>query len=238
VTEADNQGIVALVGSGEFLPPIAPTDQALIERLGGTPRVAIVPTASAPDGQATFERWLRLGVGHFAALGCAVEAVRLVSRADADDPELADQIARSNFVYLSGGKPRYLFETLDATRCWKAMRDVFTRGGVIAGCSAGAMVLGSEMVSFPDRSRTVPGFGLAAGVLVMPHFDEYRFDPRVIISVVSPNVAVVGVDGTTALVRSIAGWEVVGRGTVTVFSRGKQRRYQSGEAVDLPWRVP
>ncbi len=144
-------GIVALVGSGEFLPPIAPLDRALIDRLGGTARVAVVPTASAPDGSATFQRWLQLGLEHFRGLGCEVEPISVVSRSDADDAALAAKVDQTNFVYLSGGKPRYLYDTLLGTKVWDAIERVHGRGGVVAGCSAGAMVLAGEMVAFPDH---------------------------------------------------------------------------------------
>ena len=79
-----HDGTIALVGAGEFLPPMLPVDKSLVERLNETPRVAIVPTASAPDGGDVPERWAKMGVEHFAQLGVAVEPVMLLNHADAD----------------------------------------------------------------------------------------------------------------------------------------------------------
>ncbi|TMD47052.1 MAG: hypothetical protein E6I90_05365, partial [Chloroflexi bacterium] len=62
-------GTLALVGAGEFLPPIAPVDAMLLERVDGTPHVVVLPTASAPDGPGVPERWAKLGIDHFSQLG-------------------------------------------------------------------------------------------------------------------------------------------------------------------------
>src|SRR5258708_16337525 len=59
-------GTIALVGAGEFLAPISDVGRHLLGRRPGTPRVAILSTAAAPDGRSTYERWLRQGVDHFA----------------------------------------------------------------------------------------------------------------------------------------------------------------------------
>ena len=140
-----HHGTIALVGAGEFLPPMLPVDKYLVERLIETPRVAIVPTASAPDGGDVPARWAKLGVEHFAQLGVAVEPVMLLDHADANDTGIVSQLAAANFVYFSGGKPRYLLETLQGTAAWQTILDMFARGGIIAGCSAGAMALGAAL---------------------------------------------------------------------------------------------
>ena len=227
-------GTVALIGAGEYLPPIATVDKVLLERVGDTPRVVVLPTAAAPDGPGVPERWAQMGVEHFSQLGAIVEPVMLLRRADADNSKIVAQIAAANFVYLSGGKPRYLLETLQGTAAWDAIVNVLAAGGVVAGCSAGAMVLGSEIFDFPQVWRTIPALSLVPGIAVIPHFDEI---PALMMNTMSPNkrrVTVVGIDGSTALVRSNAHWMVLGRGGVTVFTGKQKRRYLAGEQVPLP----
>ena len=124
-------GTIALVGSGEFLPPIRPLDQKLLEHIQETPRVVVLPTASAPDGTGVPERWARMGVEHFTALGAQVEPAMLLTREDAEKPAIVEQIAQANFVYFSGGKPRYLLETLQGTAAWAAVETLYARGGVV-----------------------------------------------------------------------------------------------------------
>ncbi|HVC35131.1 MAG TPA: Type 1 glutamine amidotransferase-like domain-containing protein [Chloroflexota bacterium] len=232
---APDRGTVALVGSGEFLPAMDPVDRALLEGLADAPRVAVVPTAAAPDGDAVFERWLTMGVQHFTRLGVQAEPVPLRTRADADDLDLAATLARSNFVYLSGGKPSYLREALQGSACWEAIVGVVARGGVVAGCSAGAMVLGGALFNFrrSPLHPVAPALGLVPEIMVIPHFDEFPVDPGPFLGHVADGVTVVGVDGTTALVRARGEWTVLGRGGVTVFAGKNRLRYLAGQMVSL-----
>src|SRR3989440_12663231 len=226
-------GTLALVGAGEFLPPIAPVDAMLLERVDGTPHVVVLPTASAPDGPGVPERWAKLGIDHFSQLGASAEAVMLLERGDADDDSIVARVAAANFVYFSGGKPRYLLEALKGTAAWQAIMDVLAVGGVLAGCSAGAMVLGGELFDFPQLWRTIPALGLAPGIIVIPHFDEIPAAFTSSINHTKRKLTLVGIDGSTALVRSNAHWNVLGSGGVTIFSGKHKTRYGSGEQVPL-----
>jgi cyanophycinase len=226
-------GTLVLVGAGEFLPPIAAVDSLLLERVSGPPRVVVLPTAAAPDGPTVLARWAKMGVDHFSQLGATVEPVMLLKRGDADDASIVSQIAAANFVYLSGGKPRYLLETLKGTAAWQAIMNVLAAGGVLAGCSAGAMVLGGELFDFPQLWRTIPALGLAPEIMVIPHFNEIPAAFTSSISHTKRKLTIVGIDGSTALIRSNAQWSVLGSGGVTVFSGNHKTRYGTGEQVPL-----
>jgi cyanophycinase len=228
-------GTIALVGSGEFLPPIQPLDKQLLELVQDTPRVVVLPTASAPDGGGVPERWATMGAAHFGTLGAQVDPVMLLTREDAENPAFVERIARANFVYFSGGKPRYLLETLQGTAAWAAIETIYNNGGVVAGCSAGAMVMGAALLNFPKSWQTIPALGLAPGLMIIPHFDEI---PKVMLVTLNLNhtsrdTTVVGVDGSTALVGSEGSWTVYGRGSVTVFEGKEKVRYSEGQQVRL-----
>lgn len=231
-------GIVALVGAGEFLPTMASVDKMLLERLGTPPHVVVLPTAAVPDGPVVVERWAHMGIEHFGQLGATVEAVMLNNRADADNPDIVAQLTDANFIYFSGGKPSYLLETIQDTASWQAIMGVFATGGVIAGCSAGAMVLGAELFDFPQVWRTTPALGLVPGIAVIPHFDEI---PKLLTGTIArarEKLTVVGIDGATALVGNPglaqAQWTVFGRGGITIITKHKKRRYSAGEQVSFP----
>ena len=227
------KGTVALAGAGEYLQGMIPVDEKLLERVDGTPRVVVLPTASAPDGQGVPERWANMGVEHFAQLGIIAEPIMLLNRTDAENIDISSRLAEANFIYFSGGKPRYLLETLQGTRSWQAILDVFASGGIVAGCSAGAMVLGGEVFDFPQIWRTIPALGLVPGIAIIPHFDEL---PSLMISTVTRGkraLTIVGIDGTTALVGSDYQWTVFGRGSVTVFTPKVKQRYVEGDTVPL-----
>ncbi len=228
---AATSGTVALVGSGEYLAPIEPLDQALLARVSGPARVVVLATAAAPDGQSVVDRWQHQGVEHFTKLGATVDPVMVLTRQDAQSEALAARIAAANFVYLSGGKPRYLLDTLRDTPCWQAIAGVHAAGGVVAGCSAGAMALGGGLFDFPQIWHTSPALGLVPDVAIIPHFDEL---PHIItnnIGRISKKIPVAGVEGSTALVVTSDGWHVEGKGGVTIFTEKGTTRYTSGQPI-------
>src|SRR5262245_66255129 len=136
------RGPVALVGAGEFLPAMLDFDRALLQSTGrDRPRVAILPTASYPDGEDVFQRWAEMGVAHFSSLGAEVEPVLVRDRDGAADPAACQAIGEADLVYLSGGKPAHLLEALAGTRLGGSLLEANARGAVLAGCSAGAMAL-------------------------------------------------------------------------------------------------
>ena len=129
-----------LMGSGEFEPWSEEVERAALQGARGDGSVAIVPTASFPDGQAIFERWGAMGLAHYEAMGVAARLVSLTDRSDAMREEFASQVADASMVFFSGGKPRYLAEAIGGTPFWDGMLAALDRGAVFAGCSAGAMI--------------------------------------------------------------------------------------------------
>jgi cyanophycinase-like exopeptidase len=74
----------------------------------------------------------------------------------ADDPALVARIAAANVVYLSGGKPGFLLNTLRGSHAWDAVHEVYARDRGLAGCSAGAMILGAKLTAPALRLALVP----------------------------------------------------------------------------------
>ncbi len=222
------KGTMALVGSGEYLPPMEPVDRLLLDRLPGQPQVVCLPTAAGTEGDETIAYWSNLGVKHFAGLGADVEAVRVVDRASAEDEALAARIRAANFVYLSGGNPVYLHDTLVGTPAWSAIESVLDAGGVVAGCSAGAMIFGQRATPLPWHR----GFEFLPNTAILPHFDEMAGGlVRAVRMVLPPRMTLLGVEGDTALVCDADGCTVAGAGSVTVWSHRQKRRYGAGESV-------
>lgn len=225
--------MLALVGSGEYLPPMEVVDRELLRRLPGEAKVVCLPTAAGTEGDERIGYWSDLGVKHFSRLGAPVEALRVIDRESANDAGLAAVIAEANFVYLSGGKPDYLYRTLEGSRVWEAICGVLAAGGLLAGCSAGAMIMGEKFYGFPGMRQ---GFNLLPGVTVIPHFDEMRGELVHSIRLLTRHdLTILGVEGYTALFvdglpggRPASG-EVLGSGGVTVWNRANKNRYTQGE---------
>jgi len=235
-------GTIALVGSGEFTPSMEAVDRALLLATGrDRPRVVVLPTASWPDGEETFRRWAAQGEAHFAALGAEVEPVLVRGAEDANDPAAAAAIGEADLVYLSGGKPGHLLDALDDGGVGTALRAAHARGAVIAGCSAGAMVLaghqlrsaGRAFVRFPIGWRDA--LGIVPGTIVIPHYDAFPEPLSAVMALAAPaDTLVLGIDEDTALVGRDTAWQVHGRGRVTVWRGRHRERLHAGETLRLP----
>lgn len=224
--------ILALAGSGEYLPPMEPVDRVLLGRLRERSRVVCLPTAAGAEGPERIAYWSNLGVDHFSRLGAQVEALPVIDRDSAQDPSLADAITWANFVYLSGGKPDYLYRTLAGSRAWQAILSVLSAGGILAGCSAGAMILGEKIYGFPGWK---PGFNLLPGAAIIPHFDEIPASVLAPVRLLTGRaITLLGIEGNTALIQNQdegdrePWYEVLGSGGVTVWNQAGKTRYTSG----------
>lgn len=220
-------GPLALVGSGEYLPSMAGIEAGLLE--GRPPRYVQLATAAVQDGPAVVERWHQLGIAQARRLGVEPVVVPVNDRHDADNEDYAAMIGGAGLIYLSGGDPTYLAETLRDTAVWRAIESEWRAGAALAGCSAGAMALGAWIPSLrhPRRGST-NGLGLLAHVGVVPHFDAFAARvPDLLTRFVLPDesdVAVYGIDEETALVGGPTQWTVQGRSSVWhVTSKGRER---------------
>lgn len=233
------RGPVALVGSGEYLPILQAVEAALIA--GRPPRFVQLATAAAPEGQGSLARWHALGLDSARRLGVEQVVLPVVDRVSADDPALASLVEGAGLVYLSGGNPGFLAETLHGTRVWAAIEAAWRGGSALAGCSAGAMAMGGRVAPVRTPWRAAPpGLALVPGVEVLPHFDRLagRMPDRLVdwLASAPDDVTVVGVDEDTAVVwdGATAAWTVRGRQSAWLLGREGRTGYAAGEVVPLP----
>jgi cyanophycinase len=236
-------GALLMAGSGEFRPPMVSVDRELLRYTPGTPpKVAILPTAAGQE--VTVASWIRDGIAHFTALGCEAYGVRAIDRAGVEHPEYVSALAAADLVYLSGGSPGYLVETLRDSAAWDAIVAGWLAGGALAGSSAGAMAMGElTLVRGPGQNRGMPahwepGLGLLPGIGVIPHYDRFgpeRTLPRVQES--PDGLLILGIDEDTVILYAGGAARVLGRGTVTVWRDRQPILLRSGETVP-PGLIP
>lgn len=236
------KGLIALVGAGEYLPVMNDVDRFLLDSVktgGGAPRVVCLPTAAGQEGDESVGRWSRMGVEHFGALGADVQALPIIDRASADDPQYESMLEAADLIYFSGGNPAYLFTTMNGSRAWAAAQKAWARGAVYAGCSAGAMILAKRIPNFRKAGMaTLDGFGAVPADYVMPHFDHagpFRFLVDLLRRQLKDGQLMLGVDEDTALVGELGGeWKVMGKSKVHYLTRKNSTVYSAGETVPLP----
>jgi cyanophycinase len=234
-------GPLALVGSGEYLPQMADIEKGLLA--GRPPRYVQLATAAVPDGPAVVERWHNLGVAQAERLGVQPIVVPVNDRADANDPAMADLIAGAGLVYLSGGDPGYLADTLRDSAVWDAIVAAWRTGSALAGCSAGAMALTSWVpkIRSPTEEATV-GLGLLPHLRVIPHFDAFAarvpdLVERFLVPY-DPAVTVIGVDEETALVGGPELWTVQGRQSAWRLTPDGRQRLAAGMTLTTKTDAP
>jgi cyanophycinase len=151
---------------------------------------------------------------------------------DANNPDLVRAIEGVGVIYFTGGSPDHLLESLQESQLLKAILAAVDNGVVLAGSSAGAMVMGSLMRR-PRIGQWVKALGVTPGIAVLPHHE--RSNPpetsQQLQNQVSPEMIVLGIDARTGCLGRPGSWRVVGSGKVTVYRGYKWAIYHSGESL-------
>ena len=223
-------GEIALVGGEEFRRGCKDMDREIMRASGQNPaRVLIIPTA-AVTGPA---KAANDGVTHFASLGAEADQLMVLDKSQADDTAFIQPSKKAGVVYFTGGSPEHLLATLKESHLLKAIMAAMDEGTVLAGSSAGAMVLGSLMRR-PSGGSWGEALGIVPGTAVLPHHENSNPSDtsRELRGQVPADLTVLGIDARSGCLGRPGNWRVVGSGKVTVYRGSDWQVYQSG--VSLP----
>ena len=227
-------GYLLLEGGAEFGGLMSEPDRRAIELAGGPDApISIIPTAAAPDNN--HQRAGRNGENWFRSLGARqVEVLPLIDKTSANDPQIAAQISQSRLVYMLGGFTGHLGQTLANSASWQAMLTAYEAGAVIAGSSAGAMVM-CQYYFDPGKAQVVEGLGFVPNACVLPHHNTFGKGWAGQLSKLLPNVVLLGIDERTGMLDDAeggrkTGWRVYGQGSVTLYRGGKPTVYRTGQS--------
>ena len=236
-------GSLALVGSGEYLPAMAQFENSLFDdgvKNGKRPIYVQIPTAAGKESADRLEYWKQLGKAQADRLGVDSIFLPIFNREDAYNPEYATLIHNSALMYMSGGDPHHLAETLMDTPLWTAMQENWRTGASLAGCSAGAMVLSSHIPNFRLLKKSpTAGLNLLPEIRVIPHFNKFfKWIPESAAKVllhVPDNSVLIGVDEMTAIVKRSGDehWVVVGEAKVHVLKGMPDQQLGDGEIITV-----
>ncbi|MET0727594.1 MAG: Type 1 glutamine amidotransferase-like domain-containing protein [Acidimicrobiales bacterium] len=210
-------GTLALVGGAEWRDG-CDFDRDLLTASEGD-EVLVLPTGAAYEHP---ERTIEWAERWFTELGATVRPLRVLTRRDALDEANTKPITEARFIYLAGGSPMHLRSVLKDSPVWDALVDAWQAGAILAGSSAGAMVLCDPMVD-PRGGALTLGLGLVGPMAVIPHHDTWSEDKEKRTLHIAPaGLPIVGVDERTALLRDGDGsWRAAGAGGVTVHLDGR-----------------
>jgi cyanophycinase len=226
-------GYILLEGGAEFGGLMSEPDRRAIELAGGSDvSISIIPTAAAPDNN--HRRAGNNGVAWFRRLGATrVQALSLIDRPSANDLEITAALRTSRLIYLLGGFTGYLGETLAGSASLLAIQDAYQSGAVIAGSSAGAMVL-CQYYYDPARRTVVEGLNFVPNTCVLPHHNTFGKRWAGQLSQLLPDVVLLGIDERTGMLDDApggkkTGWRVYGQGSVTLYRHGQPTIHHKDE---------
>jgi cyanophycinase len=221
-------GYLLLEGGAEFGGAMREPDTRAIEVAGGMDApICIIPTAAAPDNNHV--RAGNNGVRWFRSLGAQnVESLPLVDQSSTNDPQIMEALRNARLIYMLGGFTHYLGQTLLGSKAWEAALEAYQNGAVIAGSSAGAMVM-CEHYYDPGGGKVERGLNLVSNACVLPHHNTFGKNWAGKLGSMLPGVTLLGIDEYTGMLMEHGEWIVFGSGEVTLYEKDKMDVYGDGQ---------
>lgn len=181
----------------------------------------------------------------------SAENIKIPSRVVADQQAIYDTLITAKAIFIKGGDQWQYVNNWKGTKTEEAIKYIYQRGGVIAGTSAGAMVLGDVVFTAKNgsaysRESLINPFNSAAklddnfinlvpNVIFDTHFIQRGRFGRLIAfmfnaySNIGKNILGIGIDDETAFCidNNMIGY-VFGSGSVSIFQKDSNTKY-SGE---------
>ena len=236
-------GLIALLGSGEYLPVMDDVDRYLLANCGADGRAnrawsvcQLRQDRKAKRVSPAGQRW-ELNISP--ASGLTFKLFLSSTQKSANDLNHASAVEDADLIYFSGGNPSYLYRTMKDSLVWQAAQKAWARGAVYAGCSAGAMILGREMPDFRAAGiRSTAAFGILPVASVMPHFNAIPLFGKPLVATLRRRLLdgeiMIGIDEDTAIVGKLnEEWTVMGKSKAHVFTKDESQSYGAGEKFSL-----
>lgn len=201
-------GTIALLGGGPFVAN-DDLDRRLIVSSGAT-EVVVLPTADAFEQPrkaiATAHEWGE-------RLGVSIDGRLVLRRADANAPEHVAAVAAARMVYLVGDSPLHLRSVLKDTGLFAALGQVVAAGGAVVATGASAASLCDPMTD-PRGGAFSLGLGLVEGLALLTEAETWSPERLHRTLQLANGFAVAVLPTGSALLRTDAGWEEVGKAEV------------------------
>lgn len=229
-----NQGILVIIGGHEDHDGDREILKEVARHVPDAKLVLATVASHEPEG------YLEKYRNSFSDLGVTeVSELYVDERQQATMEEKLKDLREANAVFFSGGDQLRITSLIGDTPIYELVHDIFDRGGVIAGTSAGAsamsetmLVRGSNQSSFRIGDLSMaPGLGLLPNVIIDQHFAERGRIGRLIGAVSqNPRVLGIGIDEDTAIVVQGSQFRVIGSGAVYLVDAGAVSHSNIAEA--------
>ncbi len=202
----------------------------VVEEAGGIDAtIVVIPTASSIPVEVG-ENY----VNAFTKLGCKnVKVLDIRSKEDAEKQASINMITTADCIMFSGGNQSKITDKIGGTEIAKILTDRYQNeeGFVIAGTSAGAMVMANEMIAGGSATEAFikgavtmyKGLGLIPGLIIDTHFIKRgRFGRQSEAVAKFPNLIGIGLaEDTGMIIKNGNDCTVIGSGMIIIFDGGK-----------------
>lgn len=195
---------------------------------GPNAKIVVIPTASSIPEEVG-ENYLQA----FGKLGCKhVEVMHIKKRSHSEKPENLQMIAEADCVMFSGGDQSNIVKRIGGTAMHQLLLDKYQNEEfVIAGTSAGAMCMSTEMIAggsateslFKGAVRMRDGMGFIPELIIDSHFIQRGRFGRMSEAVAKfPNLLGMGLaEDTGVVIKNCNEFKVIGSGMVVLFDPSK-----------------
>ena len=235
------KGTIILGGGYWSAEHFAGLKKSFLDLAGGrNARIVIIPTAtnelepainsSRPtESLAEYQKSVNENFG-------AKDGIKNVTVLHTRDSKIADSedfvapLRNATGVWIPGGNPESLANPYRNTRTQRELLALLNRGGVIAGDSAGALVIGGFWTGFLRDSQDIPplkenGFGLIRKLVINAHADRARNDASLARFIAAhPDFLGISIDENTAVVLKDGSLDVLGKGKMRLFDGNKDKQ--------------
>ena len=218
--------MIAITGSGEFLPSILDVDLKLLNYLKENPYVLTFSTAAGKESNERLSYWENLAINHYSKLDVQHKHIDARNRDDLNNELVIREMKKANFIFFSGGSPNHLYESIKDSEFSDELRNVEARG-IIAGCSAGAMIMGEKMIK---------GVGLnyLQNTIVIPHYGEsfYSWISNTIKLLNRGRYKLLCLEKDTYFIRDKDQLSVLGKQKVHIIYKKDHYTFSDGDTID------
>ncbi len=222
-TKGKNMSLI-LFGSGEFTNLVNDIDLFLIKNYQFK-SIAVLPTAAGLESD--WLKWIDQAQVHYKKFKIKVIPLLVQNQQQANDQKIINLLDQAEAIFISGGNPIYLHDQLQNTILLQKILDKINQTNfMVAGSSAGAMIMGSYILKRPFRANLshnttnwLEGFKIISPT-VFPHFDRFNQLPFFFNNIINKSPDKVknnwlGIDENTALIVNQK-YQKIGSGHVTI----------------------
>ena len=219
--------MIAITGSGEFLPSILDVDKKLLNYLDDIPYVLTFSTAAGKETDERLSYWESLAIEHFKNLNVNHKHIDARNRNDLNNDSVIEEMKKSNFVFFSGGSPNHLYDSINNSKFSDELLKIEKRG-IIAGCSAGAMIMGEKMIK---------GVGLnyLPNTIVIPHYGEsfYSWISNTVKVLNRGKYKLLCLEKDTYFIKDDVQLSVLGKQNVHIIFKKEHHTFSDGDTIDV-----